>query len=160
MNINFLCELLIKIISMGTFMDEGSYLRETWNQLDAFIVFTSMLDMILAGVDIPAIKILRLLRTLRPLRVISHNVSMKLMVNALFGSIGSITNVSVVVVAVWSMFAIFAINVFAGKMFKCDIGTYTYNTKFECNSNGGSWIRSLQNFDDFFLAMLTLFNVA
>ena len=117
---------------MGTFMDEGSYLRETWNQLDGFIVFTSILDMLLSGVDIPAIKILRLLRTLRPLRVISHNVSMKLMVNSLFDSIGAIANVSVVVVAVWSMFAIFAINVFAGKMFYCDIGTYTYSTKFEC----------------------------
>ena len=143
MNINFLLELLIKNISTGTFTDEGSYLRETWNQLDGFIVFTSILDMLLSGVDIPAIKILRLLRTLRPLRVISHNVSMKLMVNSLFDSIGAITNVSVVVVAVWSMFAIFAINVFAGKMFYCDIGTYTYSTKFECNSHGGSWIRAL-----------------
>ena len=57
MNINFLLELLIKNISMGTFMDEGSYLRETWNQLDGFIVFTSILDMLLSGVDIPAIKI-------------------------------------------------------------------------------------------------------
>lgn len=125
-----------------------------------FIVFTSVLDMSLAGVDIPVIKILRLLRTLRPLRVISHNVAMKLIVNALFESVGAIFNVMVVVVAVWLMFAIFAINIFAGKFFYCSVGTYTYHTKYECNSAGGSWLRTAQNFDDIFQAMLTLFNVA
>lgn len=100
-----------------------------------------MLDMMLTNVDLPVIKILRLLRTLRPLRVISHNVAMKLIVNSLFESVGAIFNVIIVVVAVWLMFAIFAINIFSGKFFYCSIGMYTYHTKYECNLNGGSWIR-------------------
>lgn len=141
MNILFLIEMLIKIIALGFMMDEGSYIRESWNQLDCFIVFTSMLDMMLTNVELPVIKILRLLRTLRPLRVISHNVAMKLIVNSLFESVGAIFNVIIVVVAVWLMFAIFAINIFAGKFFYCSIGTYTYHTKYECNAAGGSWIR-------------------
>jgi len=107
-----------------------------------------MLDMMLTGVDIPVIKILRLLRTLRPLRVISHNVAMKLIVASLFESVGGLFNVMIVVVAVWMMFAIFAINIFAGKFFYCSIGTYTYHTKYECNTAGGSWLRAEQNFDD------------
>lgn len=159
-NFMFLTELLIKVVAMGLFMDEGSYIRESWNQLDGFIVFTSMLDMALTNVDLPVIKILRLLRTLRPLRVISHNVEMRLIVTSLFGSVGAIFNVIIVVVAVWLMFAIFAINIYAGKFFYCSIGTYTYHTKYECNLNGGSWERFNYNFDDIFQAMLTLFGVA
>ena len=116
--------------------------------------------MALTNVDLPVIKILRLLRTLRPLRVISHNVAMKLIVASLFESVGAIFNVMIVVVAVWLMFGIFAVNIFAGKFFYCSIGAYTYHTKFECNSAGGSWLRAPQNFDDISQAMLTLFNVA
>lgn len=115
-----------------------------------FIVFTSMLDMSLSGVDLPVIKILRLLRTLRPLRVISHNIAMKLIVASLFESVGGLFNVMIVVVAVWMMFAIFAINIFAGKFFYCSIQPYNYHTKYECNVNGGSWMRGEQNFDDIF----------
>ena len=115
-----------------------------------FIVFTSMLDMALANVDLPVIKILRLLRTLRPLRVISHNVAMKLIVVSLFESVGAIINVLIVVLAVWLMFAIFAINIFAGKFFYCSIAPLTYHTKYECNVAGGSWLRAEQNFDDIF----------
>lgn len=92
--------------------------------MDGFIVFTSLLDMMLTNVDLPVIKILRLLRTLRPLRVISHNVAMKLIVNSLFNSVGAIFNVALVVLCVWTMFAIFAINIFAGKFFFCDILPY------------------------------------
>jgi len=83
------------------------------------------MDMALANVDIPAIKILRLLRTLRPLRVISKNRSMKLIVSALFESAGAIANVVVVVVACWLMFGIFGMNLFAGKFYYCQINGST-----------------------------------
>ena len=39
--------------------------------------------MIFEGYDLAAVKILRLLRTLRPLRFVSHNINMKIVVNAL-----------------------------------------------------------------------------
>ncbi len=141
MNVCFLFELITKVIAMGFAMDDGSYIRETWNQLDCFIVATSLLDMSLTNVELPVIKILRLLRTLRPLRVISHNIAMKLIVALLFESVGAIFNVMIVVLAVWLMFGIFAINIFAGKFFYCSIGKYTYKTKYQCNVNGGSWLR-------------------
>ena len=86
----FFTESLIKVIALGFVMDEESYLRDGWSQLDFFIVVTSLIDFSLQGVDIPAIKILRLLRTFRPLRVISHNKSLRLIVTALFGSMSAI----------------------------------------------------------------------
>ena len=69
----FNLECVLKIVALGFAMDEGSYLRDSWNKLDFFIVVTSNIDMLLAGTDIPALKVLRMLRMIRPLRVISHN---------------------------------------------------------------------------------------
>ena len=146
----FTFECLIKQVALGTIMEEGSYFRESWNQLDGFIVFTSLLDMSLTGVEVPVIKILRLLRTLRPLRVISHNSAMKFILASLFNSVSALFSAIVVVIAVWLMFAIFAINIFQGKFFYCSIGSFTYHTKYECNVAGGSWLRAEQNFDDIF----------
>jgi hypothetical protein len=160
-NTMFAIECLIKCLALGFVMDYGSYLRNGWNQLDFFIVVTSMIDMILGSiVDIAALRILRMLRMLRPLRVISHNVAMKLIVSALFESVGSIFNVIIVVVVVWLMFAILAINLLAGKSFYCSIGIYTYHTQYECNNAGGSWERFDSNYDNIMQAMMTLFVVS
>ena len=40
----FFGESMIKIIAVGFIMDEASYLREGWSQLDFFIVVTSLID--------------------------------------------------------------------------------------------------------------------
>lgn len=114
-NICFFFEMIIKQIAIGFVMDKGSYLNESWNQLDFFIVVSSLFDMYFSDLDIPAIKILRLLRTLRPLRVISHNVALKMIVIALFDSLGGIFNVMVVVFMVWLIFAIMGVNNYGGK---------------------------------------------
>ena len=98
--------MILKIISYGFFMEDDTYLRDWWNILDGFIVSSSIIDMSFENVDLAAVKILRLLRTLRPLRFVSHNINMKIVVNALLQSIGSIFNVMIVVCLVWLMFAI------------------------------------------------------
>ena len=109
-NFCFALEALIKSIALGFIQDEGSFLRESWNQLDFFIVITSFVDMGMsitnADTEVGALKIIRLLRILRPLRVVSHNQAMKMIVTALFESVGAILNVLIVVLMVWLMFAI------------------------------------------------------
>ena len=72
-NFLFIAECILKVIALGFAMDDGSYLRDSWNGLDFFIVMSSVIDMLLASADIPALKVLRLLRMIRPLRVISHS---------------------------------------------------------------------------------------
>jgi hypothetical protein len=111
----FALESLFKAIASGLIMERGSYLRESWNQLDFFIVVTSTTDMIFSDINLPVIKILRLLRTLRPLRFISHNSGIKIVVVALIQSIGHIMNVAIVVLLVWLMFAILGVSLFGGK---------------------------------------------
>jgi hypothetical protein len=147
--ISFAVESLIKSLGSGFLIDKGTYLRETWNQLDFFIVVTSLIDLLLDGVDLPVIKILRLLRTLRPLRFISHNSAMKTIVTALFESVGAIVNVVIVILVVWLMFAILAVNLFGGKLQYCDAeDIYAYATKEDCVADGLYWRTFNSNFDD------------
>ena len=44
-NVSFIIEMGVKLIAIGLIMDGGSYLRENWNQLDFFIVTSSIFDM-------------------------------------------------------------------------------------------------------------------
>ena len=156
----FLLEFIIKLIALGFIMDRDSYLRESWNQLDFFIVTTGLIDNILSNSDVTAFRILRLLRMLRPLRVVSHNLQMKMIVSALLDAGGSILNVIVVILMVWIMFAIFAVNTYKGHFFYCTIDKYDNKDQYECENNGGEWLRYDSNFDDVSQAMTTLFIVS
>lgn len=50
-------ESLLKSVTFGFFISRDAYLRETWNQLDFFIVVSSLIDMAVASINIPAIKV-------------------------------------------------------------------------------------------------------
>lgn len=151
---------MFKIIAQGLFMDHGSFMRDSWNLLDFFIVVSSIADMTLAGLDISAIKILRMLRALRPLRFLSHNVELKLIVVALMESVGHIFNVLIVVAVVYLIFAIIGVSLFSGKFFYCSIDLYQIKTERECNIAGGHWKVWDHNFDNVLEAMITLYVVS
>ena len=159
-NYFFILEMTLKIIALGFAMDEGSYLRDSWNRLDYFIVMTSIIDMMLTSTDIPALKVLRMLRMIRPLRVISHNPDLKMIIAALAESIGSIVNVSVIVMIIWLMFAIYGMNTFMGMFFYCTEDMYVNNTEWVCEDRGGKWKKWDANFDDISSSMITLFIIA
>ncbi|CAD8085427.1 unnamed protein product [Paramecium sonneborni] len=153
-------EMFMKIIAFGFVQQENSYLRESWNILDFFIVIASFIDVSVSTINLSFVKILRLLRTLRPLRFITHNRSMKILVSALLQSINGIFNVAIVVILVWMMFAILGINLQKNKMNYCDTGDdevhYDYGPE-ECKANGGVWENRKVNFDNILNGMLTLF---
>lgn len=113
-------------------MDKGSYLRDSWNQLDFFIVMSSIVDMSATGLDIPIIKLLRMLRVLRPLRFINHNKDLKMVVVALLDSVSHIMNVIIVIAVVYLIFAIVGVSLFGGKFFYCNIDMYNIQTENEC----------------------------
>jgi len=141
-------------------MDDGSYLRESWNQLDFFIVVTSLLDLMMSRQSLGFIKVIRLLRILRPLRFISHNQGMKMIVAALLDSGGAMLNVLIVIMIVWLMFAILGIQLFMGKFFYCSEDPYLLHSKTDCINAGYKWLKFDTNFDNVQNAMKTLFIVA
>jgi uncharacterized membrane protein len=135
----FICEMVVKLIAHGLVMDNFSYLRDIWNQLDFFIVWASIADMSLSGYDLAVVKIFRMLRVLRPLRVINHNPEMKMIVGALIESMGHIANVLIVVAVVYLIFAIIGVNLYGGKFQYCSIERYLIHTEFDCELSGGVW---------------------
>lgn len=159
-NYLFIIEMCFKLIANGIIMDEGSYLRDEWNQLDFFIVMASIVDMALASYNIGFVKIMRALRVLRPLRMIAHNPELKMIINALLGSIGSIMNVLLVIAVVYLIFAIIGVNLFSGKFYYCTIEMYKLHTSQECEMNAGTWAKFDFNYDDVVLAMETLYVVS
>lgn len=64
---------LRQVVSMGLYLGERAYLRSSWNILDGFLVFVSLIDIVVSmagGAKILGVlRVLRLLRTLRPLRL-------------------------------------------------------------------------------------------
>jgi hypothetical protein len=113
--------MALKSLAFGFIMEDKSYLRESWSQLDCFIVVASLIDIILEGMDMSFVKIFRLLRTLRPLRFISHNKNMKTVVTALLESVSGIINVLFVVILIWIMFGIFGISLMKNKVHYCKL---------------------------------------
>lgn len=156
----FTMECIMKVIALGFVEEENSYLRESWNILDFFIVIASLIDISFSGINLSFVKILRLLRTLRPLRFITHNRSMKILVSALLQSINGIFNVAIVVVLAWIMFAILGINLEKNKLHFCN--TFDDEVHFnvhqaDCGNIGGVWDNHKTNFDNILNGMLTLF---
>lgn len=131
-NMAFFIELVVKLFAMGLIMDHGSYLRDSWNRLDFFIVCSSLIDMGAQDVEIPIIRILRMLRVLRPLRFINHNKDLKMVVVALLDSMGHIANVVIVIMIVYLIFAILGVSFFGGTFFYCNIDMYKIQTEQEC----------------------------
>jgi hypothetical protein len=128
-NILFIVEMVVKIVAEGLVMDRGSYLRDSWNSLDFFIVMSSIIDMSFTGLEIPIIKLLRMLRVLRPLRFINHNRDLKMVVVALLDSMSHIFNVIIVIAIVYLIFAIVGVSLFGGKFFYCSIDMYSIQTE-------------------------------
>ena len=128
-NYAFICEMSVKVIAMGLVMDSGSYLEDSWNQLDFFIVVSSIADMSLQGFELPFIRILRMLRVLRPLRFISRNVGLRMIVVALLDSVSHIFNVLIVLAMVYLVFAILGVNFMMGTFFYCSVDPYVLHTE-------------------------------
>ena len=71
LSIIFLIECVLKIIGQGFIVHKNSYLRDSWNKLDFFVVLVSIMDFVPGLEKYSALKVLRTLRILRPLRSIN-----------------------------------------------------------------------------------------
>ena len=73
-SIIFVIEFIMKVVVMGFYWGERTYLKDPWNILDFGIVFFSVVTWILeayATGDISFLRGFRALRALRPLRAVS-----------------------------------------------------------------------------------------
>ena len=113
----FCIECLMKIIAGGfVFNGKDSYLRNSWNLVDFFIVIISVFS-IFTESDLSVFKVIRVLRLLRPLRVIQRNEGLKIAVAALLMAVPNILYVSVVAILFFAIFGMTGVNMFKGRFY-------------------------------------------
>lgn len=61
-------EMTLKIVAMGFFMREHSYLRDSWNMLDFTVVLLGWVSLVVNNSSMSGIKVVR---TLRPLKAVN-----------------------------------------------------------------------------------------
>lgn len=131
----FVGEFVIKIVVMGFYWGDRTYLRDPWNILDFVIVFFSVVTWLLeayATGDVSFLRGFRALRALRPLRVVSKNEGIKTVVNALLESIPALINVLLIVILFLMVFGILGIQLFKGQLGVCNDGAEEIANKTVC----------------------------
>ncbi|KAM6939496.1 voltage-dependent T-type calcium channel subunit alpha-1I [Xenentodon cancila] len=161
----FVAEMTVKVVSMGLYLGEAAYLRSSWNILDGFLVFVSLIDIVVSmagGAKILGVlRVLRLLRTLRPLRVISRAPGLKLVVETLITSLKPIGNIVLICCAFFIIFGILGVQLFKGKFYYCvgfDVKNIT--NKSDCLAANYRWVHHKYNFDNLGQALMSLFVLA
>ncbi|NXS53760.1 CAC1H protein, partial [Brachypteracias leptosomus] len=160
----FVAEMMVKVVALGFFSGDNTYLQSSWNILDGVLVFVSIIDIIVSMASaggakiLGVLRVLRLLRTLRPLRVISRAPGLKLVVETLISSLRPIGNIVLICCAFFIIFGILGVQLFKGKFYYCD-GPDVKNitTKTDCTNAHYRWIRRKYNFDNLGQALMSLF---
>ncbi|XP_035739036.1 muscle calcium channel subunit alpha-1-like isoform X3 [Vespa mandarinia] len=175
----FTAECIMKIIAYGFVAHPGAYLRNGWNVLDFTIVVIGMMSTVLAmlmkeGFDVKA---LRAFRVLRPLRLVSGVPSLQVVLNSILRAMIPLLHIALLVLFVIIIYAIIGLELFSGKMHKTCRHNVTDELMsdpvpcgpmgFQCSTLGPDFYCSNQfwegpndgitNFDNFGLAMLTVF---
>lgn len=107
--------------------------------------------------EISIVKVVRILRALRPLKLIKHNISLRIVVVALFNSAVSLLNVIIILTIVWLIFSILGISLLSGRLYKCS--NPTIEEMDHCLTQGFRWDNNSSNFDSVGQAMVSLFIV-
>ena len=154
----FTIEFCFKSIALGFCSEPGTYIRDHWNKLDLIILVLSLIDISMNSVELSVFKVLRSLRILRPLKLIRYNISMKIVIKALFNSIISSLNVIAVVWLFWLIFSILGVSLFKGKFYTCD--NPDIKNIDDCVKSGYSWVNYIYNYDNILEASLTLFIIS
>ncbi|KFV42042.1 Voltage-dependent T-type calcium channel subunit alpha-1I, partial [Tyto alba] len=163
----FVAEMTLKVVSLGLYFGDQAYLRSSWNILDGFLVFVSLIDIVVSlasagGAKILGVlRVLRLLRTLRPLRVISRAPGLKLVVETLISSLKPIGNIVLICCAFFIIFGILGVQLFKGKFYHClgvDIRNIT--NRSDCVAANYKWVHHKYNFDNLGQALMSLFVLA
>ncbi|XP_061626694.1 voltage-dependent T-type calcium channel subunit alpha-1I-like isoform X1 [Phyllopteryx taeniolatus] len=161
----FVAEMTLKVVSMGLYLGETAYLRSSWNILDGFLVFVSLIDIVVSmagGAKILGVlRVLRLLRTLRPLRVISRAPGLKLVVETLITSLKPIGNIVLICCAFFIIFGILGVQLFKGKFYYCvSLNVKNITNKSDCLAANYRWVHHKYNFDNLGQALMSLFVLA
>ncbi|KAK0098542.1 hypothetical protein PV326_007002 [Microctonus aethiopoides] len=108
----FSLEMTIKMVAMGIY-GKGTYLADSWNRLDCFIVAAGALEYCL-NVENMNLSAIRTIRVLRPLRAINRIPSMRILVMLLLDTLPMLGNVLLLCFFVFFIFGIVGVQLWEG----------------------------------------------
>ncbi|XP_011298535.1 voltage-dependent T-type calcium channel subunit alpha-1H isoform X1 [Fopius arisanus] len=108
----FSLEMTIKMVAMGVY-GKGTYLADSWNRLDFFIVAAGALEYCL-NVENMNLSAIRTIRVLRPLRAINRIPSMRILVMLLLDTLPMLGNVLLLCFFVFFIFGIVGVQLWEG----------------------------------------------
>ncbi|XP_053607628.1 voltage-dependent T-type calcium channel subunit alpha-1G-like isoform X3 [Plodia interpunctella] len=108
----FTLEMSIKMVAMGVY-GHGTYLADSWNRLDFFIVMAGALEYAL-NVENINLSAIRTIRVLRPLRAINRIPSMRILVMLLLDTLPMLGNVLLLCFFVFFIFGIVGVQLWEG----------------------------------------------
>ncbi|KAK6640591.1 Voltage-dependent calcium channel type D subunit alpha-1 [Polyplax serrata] len=180
----FTIECFGKIIAQGFIAHQGAYLRNGWNLLDFTIVVIGLISTALSNVTKEGfdVKALRAFRVLRPLRLVSGVPSLQVVLNSILLAMVPLLHIAILVLFVIIIYAIVGLELFSGKLhttcynvktrermddphpcalkgtagFNCSL-LDTDTQQMKCFSGWEGPNYGITNFDNFGLAMLTVF---
>ena len=137
----FIAEMILKWIGLGI----KQYFRDKWNQFDFFIVFCSIIVLILDGVGSSKLlfdpTIARVLRIIRIFRVVKRAKSLKRLLTTLVFSLPALWNVGILLFLLFFIYAVAGMSLFG-------------------NVTHGEFLNNKANFETFGHALLTLYRMS
>ncbi|XP_049340645.1 sodium leak channel non-selective protein isoform X4 [Astyanax mexicanus] len=180
-------ELNLKIMADGLFFTPTAVIRDFGGVMDIFIYLVSLIFLCWLPTDVPpesGAQLLMMLRCLRPLRIFKLVPQMRKVVREVLKGFKEIFLVSILLLTLMLVFASFGVQLFAGKLAKCNDptiiheedchGIFRINVSISKNLNlklkpdekkPGFWVPRVWanprnfNFDNVGNAMLALFEV-
>ncbi|KAK2840049.1 hypothetical protein Q5P01_013789 [Channa striata] len=180
-------ELNLKIMADGLFFTPTAVIRDFGGVMDIFIYLVSLIFLCWLPADVPpesGAQLLMMLRCLRPLRIFKLVPQMRKVVREVLKGFKEIFLVSILLLTLMLVFASFGVQLFAGKLAKCNDpgilkredchGIFRINVSVSKNLNlklkagekkPGFWVPRVWanprnfNFDNVGNAMLALFEV-
>lgn len=117
-------EFVFKVIAMG-FSGEFSYLSDSWNWLDFFVVLASMVNDLLpllmpGNQGAAGLKALRSVRLLRPLKLLRTIPAIRILITTVLSSIQSLSGIIGLAMFFFMIFSILGVTIWNGKIhYRC-----------------------------------------
>jgi len=131
-------EVLVKVLAKGFILHPYSYLRNSWNWLDFFVVIVGYVTMI---PEMEAYSGVKTFRVLRALKTISTVKGLKAMVNTLLKSMKLMTDVLILTLFFIAIFALIGLQLFMGSLRARCVRTDGHMSPFakEFYTNQSNW---------------------
>eukprot|EP00795_Rhopilema_esculentum_P002961 gene2961-1213_t len=129
-------EVTVKVLAKGFILHKYSYLRNSWNWLDFFVVIVGYVTMIPEMEDYSGVKTFRVLRALKTISTVK---GLKAMVNTLLKSMRMMTDVLILTLFFIAIFALIGLQLFTGRLqsrcVRTGPGIPTFNQDFYKNKS-------------------------